>query len=117
MLVDRRHYQVVECAHFLVKQANCIIFRVVGPETVGADHLCQSVAFVRGGHVTAAPHFAQAYLEPGACQLPGGLGPGEPATDDMDVVIFRHCEQSEAIHWSDSWIAAPSALAMTPILH
>ena len=40
---------------------------------------------MRGSALDAA-HFAEADLEAGLGELPGGLGPGETAADDVDVV-------------------------------
>ena len=80
--------------HLLMEQPDRIILRIVGPKAVRADHLRQRVAFVRGSHVAAAPHLAQA--DPQACfgQLPGGLGPGEPAADDVNVMHGRAVAQA-----------------------
>ena len=86
VLVGGGHDQRAERAHFLVKQADRVVFGIVGAEAVRADHFRQPVGLMRRGPVAAAPHFRQADAQPGFGQLPGGFAPGEAAADDVDVM-------------------------------
>ena len=69
----------------MVEQADGIVLRVIGTKAVGADHFGEVVGLVRGRRIPAATHFAQPHAKARLGELPGGLGSGEPAADDVDV--------------------------------
>jgi hypothetical protein len=78
MLVRGTHDQRAKRTHFLVEQANCIVFGIVGAETVRADHLGEPVGFVRRGHVTAATHLGQAHAIPASASCQAASLPANP---------------------------------------
>ena len=75
----------LERAHFLVEQADRIVLGIVRAEAVRADHFGETVGLVRRRAVAAAAHFAQADAQARFGELPGSLGAGESAADDVDV--------------------------------
>lgn len=89
VLVPLAQDQRAQCAHLLVDQADGVALRIVGAEAVRADELGEVIGVVRGGVLTRAAHFGEADLVAGLGKLPGGLAPGEPAADDVDVVGHR----------------------------
>ena len=70
-----------------MQQAHGIFVGIVGTETVGADQLGEAFGLVRGRHVAASAHFRQAHLDARLRQLPRRFGPGEPAADDMHLIV------------------------------
>ena len=84
--VGEAHDQRAQRAHFLMEQADGVVFGIVGTEAVRADHFRQAIAVVGGSGVAAGAHFAEADTKAGLGQLPRRLAPGEPAADDVDVV-------------------------------
>ncbi len=98
MLVAGAHDQRTERAHLLVEQPDRIVLGIVGAEAVRADHFGEPVGLVRRSRVAAAAHFAQADAHARFGELPGSLGAGESAADDVDVETSGHFERSEAIH-------------------
>lgn len=70
-----------------MEQANGVFLIIVGPEGVGADQFGQARALVRRGHVAAAAHFRKAHLQATLGELPGGLGSGHAAADDVNVIV------------------------------
>src|SRR5437763_11314493 len=85
MLVCGSHHQRSERAHFLVKQADGIVLGIVASKAVRTDHLGKPVGLVSWCAVAAAAHFAEAHSNARFGELPGSLGSGETAADDMDV--------------------------------
>ena len=83
--VGSAHDQRTERAHLLVEQADRIVLGIVGAEAVRADHLGEPVGLVRRRRVAAAAHLAEPHAKARLGELPGGLGPGEAAADDLDV--------------------------------
>ena len=82
----RRHHQRIELAHFVMEQADRVLFVVVGAEAVGADQFGQPRRLVRGAHVAAAAHFRQAHFQPAFRQLPCCFAAGQTAADDVNVI-------------------------------
>ena len=77
--------------------------RFVAAEAVRTHHFGKRVALMRRGHVAApAPaHFGQAHLDPALGKLPRRFASGEPAADDMDLMIRhrpRRYQKSVAMH-------------------
>jgi len=87
VLVGSPHDQRIERAHLLVKQPNCVMLSVVGPEAVRADHLRELITLVSGCGVTPAAHFRQTNPKPGLRQLPGSLASGQTTTDNVNVEL------------------------------
>ncbi len=81
--VGRAHDQRAEAAHFLVQQADGVVFGVVGAERVRADEFREAVGLVRFGLARRA-HFVQHHGDAAAGDLPGGFGTGEAAADHMN---------------------------------
>ncbi len=77
--------QRTQRAHLGMQQPDRVLLGIVGAEAVRADQFGELVGLVRGGAFDAA-HFAEAHLEAGLGELPGGFGSGEAAADDVDVV-------------------------------
>ncbi len=73
-------------AHLPVQQADGVLLVVVGAEGVGADQLGEAVGLVGEGADDGA-HLVQDHRHAGLGDLPGGLGAGEAAADDVD---FAH---------------------------
>src|SRR5688572_27184575 len=69
-----------------MEQADRVALRIVGAETVGADHFSQAIGLMRGRHVPAAAHFGEADLYPGLCKLPRRFRSGEAAADDVHLI-------------------------------
>ena len=86
--IARGHDERAEAAHLLVQQADGVVRRVVRAERVGADQLRQAARDVRlgGAHGT---HLVQDNRRTGAGDLPGRLGPGEAAADNVDGIQGR----------------------------
>ena len=72
-------------AHLPVQEADGVLLVVVGAEGVGADELGQGAGLVGGGAGRRA-HLVQDDGDAGLGGLPGGLGAGEAAADDVDGV-------------------------------
>ncbi len=89
MLVGGAHDQRAEVAHFLMEQADRVVFRIVGAKAVRTDHFRQPVAFVRRRHIAAAAHLAEANAKTRAGELPGSFGPGQTAADDVNIEIHE----------------------------
>ena len=90
-LFRSRHDQRTALAHLVMEQANRVLFVIVRAQRVRADQLGQPIGLVRGGALPAlvgggAAHLRQAHPPPAPRELPGRLGAGETAADDMDVV-------------------------------
>ena len=83
--VGRAHDQRAEPPHFGMQQADGIVGGVVGAEGIGADQLGQAIGLMRLGHPHRA-HLVQHDAAAGFGRLPGGLGAGEAAADDMDEI-------------------------------
>ena len=66
-----------------MQQANRIVVRVIGAETVGTDQFRQTVGVMRVCSLDRA-HFMQNDRHPGPGQLPSRLRPGETAADDVN---------------------------------
>ena len=81
--IGRPHHQRAEPAHFRVQQADRVVVLVVGAERVRADELGVAVGLVRGGR-PQRPHLVQHDRHAGLRELPGSLGAGEAAADDVD---------------------------------
>jgi hypothetical protein len=86
MLIGRRHDQRPKRPHFLVEKSNRIVFRIVGTETVRADHFRKPVRLMRRGSIAAAPHLGQADLQPSFGDLPSGLRTSQAAADDKNII-------------------------------
>ena len=76
-------------AHLLVQQADGVRLPVVGAERVGAHELGQPVGLVGVRHPDGA-HLVQHDGHAGADDLPGGLGAGEAAANDVDGLCLLH---------------------------
>ncbi len=83
MGVAAGHDDRVQPAHLGVQQADCASGPVVGAERVGADQLGQLVRLV-GVCAAHGAHFVQDHGDAGLGDLPGGLGTGQAAADDMN---------------------------------
>ena len=82
--VGRAHDQRAEPAHLLVQEPDgALRSRIVGAERVGADQFGKLSGLVRGGRADR-PHLVQHHGHAAARDLPGGLGAGEAAADDMN---------------------------------
>ena len=81
--VGRPHDQRAQAAHLLVQQPDGVALGVVGPERVRADEFGQAVRPMRLGAAHGA-HLVDHRAVPGFGHLPGGLGSGETAADDVD---------------------------------
>src|SRR5204862_7984028 len=85
VLVRGAHHERIERAHFLVEQAGRIVLGIVAAKAVRANHLGETVGLVRRGGVSAAAHFGETNAKSRLGQLPGSLGSGQAATDDVHV--------------------------------
>ena len=65
-----------------MQQANGILFVVIRAERVGTDHFAQQPGLM-GERADSGAHFMQHDLDPPVGGLPGGLGSGHAAADDM----------------------------------
>ena len=83
MRVGRPHDQRAGAAQLLVEQADGIGLGVVGAERVGADQFGEPVGLVRLGAADGA-HLVEDDGNAAPGDLPGGLGAGEAAADDVD---------------------------------
>ena len=72
-------------AHLPVQQADGVLLVVVGAEGVRADELGEAAGLVGEGADDGA-HLVQDDGNAGLGDLPGGLGAGEAAADDVDGV-------------------------------
>ena len=70
-------------AHLPVEEADGVLLVVVGAEGVGADELGQRAGLV-GGRPDRGAHLVQDDRHARLGGLPGGLGAGEAAADDVD---------------------------------
>ncbi len=77
------HDQRAEAAHLLVQQADRAGLPVIGAKRVGADELGESRRPVGCGGIVRT-HLVQHDREAVIRDLPGGLGAGKAAADDMD---------------------------------
>ena len=77
------HHQRVEPAHFGMQKADGAALGIVGAERIGADQFGELSGLVHGGRANG-PHFVQHRWHAAARKLPGGLGTGEAAADDMN---------------------------------
>ena len=84
--IGRAHHQRAEPAHFLMQQADRVVLLVVGAERIRADQFGIAVGLVRGGRAQR-PHLMQRDRHAGLRELPGSLGAGEAAADDMDGLV------------------------------
>ena len=82
-----RHDERIQPPHFLMQQADGIFVGIIGTEAVGADQFGEAFGLVRGRHVATPAHFRQAHLDPRLRQLPRRFGPGQPAADDMHLIV------------------------------
>ena len=57
-----------------------VLLVVVGAKAVGAHQLGEAVPLVCGRRIAATAHLGKAYPESAPTELPGRLGPSEPAT-------------------------------------
>ena len=79
-------------AHFIMDQADCVIFPVVRPKRVGTNQFGTFVG-VMGVGWAGRPHFMQDDRNAGLGQLPGGFATGKTGADDMDGFDRAHgCE-------------------------
>jgi hypothetical protein len=83
MRIGRAHDQRAETPHLGMQQTNRIGPGIVRAEGVGADQFGKPAGFVRGRFAYGA-HFMQHHRHAASGDLPGGLGAGEPAADNMD---------------------------------
>jgi hypothetical protein len=79
-----------EPAHFGVQEADGVVFMIVGTKRIRTNQLGITVGFVDGCR-TQRPHFMQDDRNAGLRQLPGRLGPGEAAPDDMNGLKLALC--------------------------
>ncbi|MNQ92242.1 hypothetical protein D3C85_1076610 [compost metagenome] len=85
MIAGRSHDDRAQFAHFLMQQADGVIFPVVRPEGVGTDELGQAVGVVGVGlYARHAAHFMQDDGHARLGDLPGGFGTGEAAADNVN---------------------------------
>ena len=83
------HDDRAAAAHFGVEQADGVVFPVVRPERVGADELGEAFGLMRIGAAHRA-HLVQNDGDAGLGRLPGGLGTGQSAANDMNGLEFGH---------------------------
>ena len=76
------HHQRTQPAHLGVKETDGAALSVVGAERVRADQLGELSGFMRRGRTNRA-HFVQHHGHAAARDLPGGLGTGEAAANDV----------------------------------
>ena len=81
--VGRAHHQRTEPPHLGMQKPDGASFRVVGAERVRTNQLGELSGLVHGGRANR-PHFVQHHGHAAARDLPGGLGTGKAAADDMD---------------------------------
>ena len=81
--VGHFHDQPVCGPHFPMQQADGVLFVVIRAEGIGTDHLGQ-VAGLVGEGADGGAHFVDDHGHAERDGLPGGLGPGHAAADDMD---------------------------------
>ncbi len=86
------HDHRAQPAHLGVDESDGIVLGVVRAEAVRADQLGEAVGVVRGRRLARTAHLRQAHLHSGLGELPGGLGAGEAAADDVDLVGHRRCD-------------------------
>jgi hypothetical protein len=77
--------QRAAAAHLGMQEADSVELPVVGAERVRADQFGQVAALV-GGRSAAGAHLVQDDVGAGLGRLPGRLGTGQAAADDMDGV-------------------------------
>src|ERR1700761_1867545 len=81
--VRRAHDDRIAAPHFVMQQADSIIFAIVGAERVGADKLGAAIGLVRLGWLYRT-HFMQGYGDAGFGELPCRFAAGEAAAYDMN---------------------------------
>jgi hypothetical protein len=89
--VGRAHDQRAEPAHFLMQKPDGVVLVVVGTERIRADQLGQGRGLVGRGRAQRT-HFVQHGRDAARGDLPGRLGSGKPAADDV------HCSQALVAH-------------------
>ena len=75
-----------ERAHLLMDQPHRVAGRIVRPEAVRAHQFGEVIGMMGGRVVAAAAHFGQPNGKTRLCELPGSLGSGEAAADDVNIV-------------------------------
>ena len=85
--VGRAHDQRAEAAHFLMQEADGVVFLVVGAEGVRADELRERGGLVGRGRAQRT-HLVEHDRDAARGDLPSRLGSGKPAADDV------HCAQT-----------------------
>jgi len=68
---------------------------MIGAEGVGADKLSAVTCFMCRGHRGRA-HLMQPHADAAPGKLPGGLAPGKPAADNVDIVMGWCCCHGKA---------------------
>ena len=105
------HHQTVKRAHLVVQQADRVFLVIIRTEGIGAHQFGQPIGLVRRGHFARSAHLRQAHPEPAPGQLPRRLAPGEPAANNVHIVICRyrgHGERRNCViarlqaHWAGS---------------
>ena len=81
--IRRAHDERAEPPHFPMDQADGVLVGIVGAERVRADELGQPVGLVGVGAPLRA-HLVEDDRHARLRELPGGLGAGESAADDVD---------------------------------
>ena len=66
-----------------MQKADGAALGIVRAERIGADQFGELSGLVYGGPANR-PHFVQHRWNAAVCKLPGGLGTGEAATNDMN---------------------------------
>ena len=84
--VGARNDEAAGLAHLPVQQADRVLLVVVGAEGVGADELGEAAGLVGEGAHDGA-HLVQDHRHAHAGGLPGRLGAGEAAADDVDRIV------------------------------
>ena len=113
--VRRRHDQRAERAHLGMEQPDRIVLGIVRAEAVRADQFGEAVGLVRRRRLAGAAHFRQAHRDARLGELPGRLGSGEAAADDMDLGCHRGCD-SHSVHEEEAARCgfSPSAMKAPP---
>ena len=81
--IAHRNDQAARAPHLLVQQADRVVLPVVRPEGIRAHQLRQPIGLVCIGF-PHWPHFMQDHRNARIRRLPGRLGPGHSAADDVD---------------------------------
>ena len=117
MGVGGGHDQPARRAHFPVQQPHRILLVIVGAERVRAYHFGQIAGLVREGADLGA-HFVDLHADTAFGRLPGGLGAGHAAADDVEClahapVLGPSDARDKAAH-SAAWNAAGSCPSKRP---